>query len=97
MEKGQTMAEGIRIPSRETASDWLDEISQKSGKVLEQVRNKVTRRKEQRTVGSFLKQNMWLPILLAAIVGVVVVARSRHNLDLMAPDMDIDYDENRFA
>jgi hypothetical protein len=87
------MAEGIRIPSREEASDWLGGVSEKSGQVLEQVKNKVTRRKEQRNLGTFLRDNMWLPILLGLVViaGVVVVARSRQT-DIFPQDIDLNND-----
>jgi hypothetical protein len=87
------MAEGVRIPTREEANDWLGGVSEKSGKVLEQVKNKVTRRKEQRNLGAFLKENMWLPILLGLVViaGIVVVARSRQT-DIFSTDIDLNND-----
>lgn len=86
------MAEGIRIPSREEASDWLGDLSDKSGKVIEQVKNKVTRQ-QKRTPGTFLKDNMWLPVLLglAVIAAIVVVARSRQT-DMYSPDIELDND-----
>ena len=84
------MAEGIKIPSREEASDWLGDLSEKSGKVIEQVKSKVTRRKQQRTLGTFLQQNMWLPVLLglALVAAIVVVARSRQ-IDMFTPDIEL--------
>ncbi len=87
------MAEGIKIPSREEASEWLGDLSDKSGKVIEQVKNKVTRRQQKRTLGTFMKDNLWLPILLglAVIAAVVVVARSRQT-DMYSPDVDLDND-----
>jgi hypothetical protein len=68
-------------------------VSEKSGHVLEQVKNKVTRRKEQRNLGAFLKENMWLPILLGLVViaGIVVVARSRQT-DIFPQDIDLNND-----
>jgi hypothetical protein len=87
------MAEGVRIPSREEASEWLGGVSEKSGHVLEQVKNKVTHHKEQRNLGTFLKENMWLPILLGLVViaGIVVVARSRQT-DIFPQDIDLNND-----
>ncbi len=73
------MTEGIKVPSRQEASEWIDDLSEKSGKVLDQVKSKITRRKEEKTLGAFLRRNKFLPILLglAAIVAVIAVTRSR--------------------
>ncbi len=82
------MAEGIRIPSREEAGDWLSDLSDQIGQAFGQASNKLMRRKQKRTVGTFLKENMWLPVLLGVMVfaGIMVVARTRQTGMMSLPE-----------
>ncbi|CAG0935769.1 hypothetical protein TFLX_04619 [Thermoflexales bacterium] len=91
------MTEGIKIPSRQEANQWINELSAKSGKVLEEIQHKVTRRKERRTVGAFLKRTKFLPVLLVmgAIVAIVAVTRSRQAANYpMRDDLDAPLDSD---
>ena len=85
------MAENIRIPTREEAGEWMGDLSERSGKVFEQVRQKIARRQEKRTLGTFLKNNAGLPLVLGVVVlvGIIVVARfSQSNLFSVEVELD---------
>ncbi len=82
------------IPTTEEAQDWITEASDRVGEVFNQVKTKVVRRKQKRTVGDFLKSNLWLLLLLGGVlaVGIVVVAGTPLG-DMFSPEIKLDEDE----
>ncbi len=82
------------IPTTEEAQDWITDASDRAGEAFNQVKTKVVRRKQKRTVGDFLKSNLGLLLLLGVVlaVGIVVVAGTPLG-DMFSPEIELDEDE----
>ena len=83
------------VPTTEEAQDWITDASDRVGEVFNQVKTQVVRRRQKRTVGNFLKSNLWLLLLLGAVlaVGIVVVSGTPLS-DMFSSEIELDEDED---